>query len=539
MARIAFITTYNPGAIGPRYIGAAMKEAGHEVWFVHFKEFKTAGVPTHEYEHHKRLDEFKMLYIRIPRPGYVLYVPYPYPITDTERRLLIKALKDIDPDIIAFSFYSVTLELTKQLTAMLHKEMPGIPIMWGGVHCIIRPEECIEHADIVCAGEGEEVATELLNNWDDYKKGNTPDLPGMWFRQNGKIISRDEHPVIKDIDKLPFPLAGENEILIDNDMISEKMSQPGDFLNAHIYVFTERGCPYRCAYCIHSMLRDKGFKHFRRRSVDDVIAETADRVNRLGMRHIIYHDEIFVIQPEWVREFSRKFKENFGKYGITYTGYVHPIHTTMEMLEWMFDAGLTVTGMGIQSGSERVCKDVYNRPWMPEKTVQLSEMLSKFPFKQVQYEVITNSVFETEEDRRETLEFLLKLHRPFDIELFGLVIYPICELINRKPLVDNLDDNEMLFWNMIYHLTGVEGVDKDFIRELSHNHYLREHSDVLEKFVIGITNVNQERRKLQWEKQQSERKTDLKYEPQPHRMKDTVRRMLRKARNTFILPDRT
>ncbi len=534
MARIAFITTYNPGAIGPRYIGAQLKAAGHEVWFVHFKELRAKGVPTHDYEHHKRLEKDSMLYLKIPRPGYVLYVPYPEPITDTERQLLVKSLKDIRPDVIAFSFFSVNLGLVKELTSMLRDEMPGIPIIWGGLHCIVKPEECIEHADIVCAGEGEEIMVQLMEHWDEYKSGTIPEIPGLWFRDGDRIISSDAHPVVEDLDSLHFPLAGENELLIEDDTISNKMSEPGDFLNAHIYLFTERGCPYRCAYCIHSMLNHKGFKKFRRRSVDNVMAETADRVNRFGMRHIIYHDEIFVIQRDWVREFTQKFKENFGQYGITYTGYVHPMTTDREMLEWMFDAGLTVTGMGIQTGSERMC-GVYDRPWMPEKTIELSRLLSTFPFKHVQYEVITNSVFERDEDRRETLEFLLSLHRPFDIELFGLVIYPICALVNKEPEVDTLDEKKLLFWNMLYHLTGVKGIGKDYIRELSHNDYFREHPEELEKMVVAVSDMNKKQRALEWEHYTAQKQLECieAGAGQPDR-DNLVRRAARKAKRILL-----
>lgn len=537
MARVAFITTYNPGAIGVRYIGANLKASGHEVWFVHFKEFRTLALPSNDYEQHQRMEKHKMLFLKVIRPGYHLYIPYPTDITEREKHLLIQALKSIRPDLIGFTFYSVTLEQVKMLTELIHQQLPGIPIMWGGIHCIVHPEECIKYADIVCSGEGEEVTLQLLAQWDDYKKGKEINLPGLWFRYNNKIISSNEHPIVQELDKLPFPLVGENELLIENDTISDMMNKPGEFLSAHIYVFTERGCPYKCTYCIHSMLQPKGFKTFRRRSPENVLAETAERVKQLGMKHIIYHDEIFVIQRSWVREFTQKFKERFGKYGITYTGYIHPLTTDYEMLEWMFDAGLTVTGMGIQTGSERVCKEVYKRPWNPEKIIEMSENLSKFPFKQVQYEIITNSVFETDDDRRQTLEFLLKLYPPFDVELFGLVIYPISELINQKPLVEKLDEKNMLFWNMLYHLPGIKGIDRNFIRQLSCNQYLREYPEELEKFLIALTTINKQQRELQWETTQLQKQLATKSTDQHFGIKEVVRRALRKAKH-LLLPQK-
>jgi radical SAM superfamily enzyme YgiQ (UPF0313 family) len=404
----------------------------------------------------------------------------------------------------------------------------------------VKPDECIQYADIVCSGEGEEITLELLNRWDDYKAGNIPEIPGLWFRQGDKIISSDAHPVVEDLDKLPIPLAGYNEILIEDDQLSDKMEKPGDFLNTHIYIFSERGCPYRCAYCIHSMLKYPGFKKFRRRSVDNLLMEIDDRINRLGMRHLILHDEILGIQRDWVQEFTCKFKERYAGQGITFTGYVHPLTTDREMLEWLIDAGLTVTGMGIQTGSEKTCKE-YDRPWIPDKVLAMSKLLSEYTFKQVQYEVIVNSPFETDEERRETLEFLLKLSRPFNIELFGLVVYPICALNNRDQVEPDLDCKKMLFWNMLYHMTGIDHIDKDLIREMSRNEYYMNHPEELERLVQGMWDLNDQKRTYKWEAVVQKRISEAK-QHQLERYEDYVKapflkRIARRARS-IVSPEK-
>lgn len=33
---------------------------------------------------------------------------------------------------------------------------PKTPIIWGGIHPTIRPDECFEYADMVCVGDGED-----------------------------------------------------------------------------------------------------------------------------------------------------------------------------------------------------------------------------------------------------------------------------------------------------------------------------------------------------------------------------------------------
>lgn len=495
MSRIMFITTYNPGVIGIRYVGACLKREGHEVWFVHFKEFRPCTVPTKDWKKHQELSESAVKYVYFQHPGYRVYAPYPTPITDKERELLIDFIRDKKPDVIGFSLFSVTLDVVKDLTALIKKQFPDIPVAWGGVHCILRPEECIKYADIVCAGEGEDAFPALLRDWDNYKSGKIPEIPGLWFRLGDKIFPSDENPIV-DVEKVPFPMMMENEIVIDDDQISYKMNEPNVYIHNQIYVFTERGCPYKCSYCIHSMLKIPGFKKFRRRSVQSVLDEVGVRVNKYGFKHIIFHDEILGIDKSWVRDLTRGFKERFTPLGITFTGYVHPMTTDAEMLEWLVDAGMTRAGMGIQSGCEYTNTMIYDRDWTPDKIIELSRLLSKYTFEEVQYDLLTHNPYEKEEHRRETLEFLLKLCPPFHVEPFSLVIYDLTRLAHKDLPKYGVDLQENLFWNMLYFMTGLKGRDADFIRDCSNNKYFRESPEVLEEFVAELLKLD----KMEWQR---------------------------------------
>ena len=100
MAKILFITTYNPGVIGPRYIGAYLKQKGHEVWLVHFKELRFHTMKTQEWDKHREIREGPVQFVYFQRPGFRLYSPYPTVITDCERELLLKTIEEIpeNPD---------------------------------------------------------------------------------------------------------------------------------------------------------------------------------------------------------------------------------------------------------------------------------------------------------------------------------------------------------------------------------------------------------------------------------------------------------
>jgi len=495
MKKVALITLYNPGCTGLRYVAGSIKAAGHEAHIVNFKEMRAQFVSSRNREQIGQLSENRdVIYVISPYPGKVRYLPYPTPITEKEKQLLVKELRDnIKPDLIGFSLYSVTYENTRQLTEYLKSEMPGIPIIWGGLHCIVAPHECIDVADMICTGEGEIPVASLLEKWDEYKREGRLAIPGLWFRTaSGEIVKNPDQPLIQDMDSIAFPIYGENEILIDDDAVSDRMNKPGPFLNAHVYTFTERGCPYQCSYCIHSVLKEQGYTQFRRRSVDNVLEEVRDRVERLGMRHLIFHDEIFIINKKWIREFSEKFRKQFHEpHGVTFTGYVHPFTTDPEMLDWMVKAGLSRVGMGIQSGSERVCKDIFNRPFEHDKSIWLADLLGKYDFEIVQYDLLVNNPFETEEDMRQTFELLMQFPTPFFAGLFGIVIYKYSKLASR-PLPENQPDAKTnLYWNMLYHLTGLETLSRKSLRVIYENPRYREHPEELEELVAELTEMEE------------------------------------------------
>ena len=55
-------------------------------------------------------------------------------------------------DLIGVSLMTLHFHRAVQVTERLKG---SCPIIWGGIHPTVRPEECLEYADIVCIGEGE------------------------------------------------------------------------------------------------------------------------------------------------------------------------------------------------------------------------------------------------------------------------------------------------------------------------------------------------------------------------------------------------
>jgi radical SAM superfamily enzyme YgiQ (UPF0313 family) len=115
---------------------------------------------------------------------------------------IIEFIHEFNPDLIGISLMSIEYYPAKNLTLLI-KKMIDIPIVWGGVHAIIQPDECIQYADFVCTGEGEEAIVRLLEHLGKDGVKTEPDIPGIWVNHKGEIIKYPDAEPVGNLDVLP------------------------------------------------------------------------------------------------------------------------------------------------------------------------------------------------------------------------------------------------------------------------------------------------------------------------------------------------
>ena len=71
-------------------------------------------------------------------------------------------------------------------------------VIWGGIHAQVRPEDCLEHADVICRSEGEYALAEIT---DRLSLGqDIDDVAGCWVRgRNGEITQNDPRFLIPEL----------------------------------------------------------------------------------------------------------------------------------------------------------------------------------------------------------------------------------------------------------------------------------------------------------------------------------------------------
>lgn len=396
---IALISLYDTGAMGLRTLSSVLRKNGHNTHIIFFKHMsETVGMDAQL------------------RAESVMHGIEPYTKKNIDE--LIDLLSDINPDIIGInlrsSFYKICIDVAEKIK----RNFPKSLLVIGGIHPTISPEDCINHADIVCIGEGEEALSELADkimSGEDIK-----DIKNLWIKSNNEIIRNDLRP-LTNLNELPFiDYSSENKHYID--------AQPMDM---HLYdIMTSRGCPFSCTYCCNSTLRsifkEKG-SYMRRRSVDNVVSElVAAKNNFKELQHIRFQDDVFTFDKEWLKEFKLKYKEFID---LPFSCYIHSSMIDEEIVQMLLDCGLVAVAMGIQSGSEKTRRDVFNRNVTNDEILRAAELLVNKVA--VQYDAIVDNPFEDENDIIQLLDLVLEIPKPFYLAILSLIFFPKTKITNE------------------------------------------------------------------------------------------------------------
>ena len=90
----------------------------------------------------------------------------------------------------------------KDLTISLKEEFESIPIIWGGIHPTISPEACLNYADYVCIGEGEQTILDIAKAMN--KEETLEKINNICYFKNNKLIKNQLYPLITDLDAIPI-----------------------------------------------------------------------------------------------------------------------------------------------------------------------------------------------------------------------------------------------------------------------------------------------------------------------------------------------
>jgi radical SAM superfamily enzyme YgiQ (UPF0313 family) len=267
---------------------------------------------------------------------------------------IVRSINSFKPDIIGFSVLTFNFDFSSRLAGLI-KESFDIPIIFGGMHPTLSPDETIqnENVDMICIGEGEQTLLELVERMESGK--NIRKIQGLWIKEKGEIFRNPVRPLCTDLDKLPFP----DRELFDKRHLTSFMGMP--FLTA-------RGCPFQCAYCQNHLLQKLyNYKNYVRfRNIDNVLDEMEFFKKRYNPEFLQIMDDTFTIRKDRVMEFCKKYSDRIG---MPFSCFANPSTMDREMFVALKEAGCSSIGMGIEHGNDDIRINLMKRPFGRDKLI--------------------------------------------------------------------------------------------------------------------------------------------------------------------------
>jgi anaerobic magnesium-protoporphyrin IX monomethyl ester cyclase len=314
----------------------------------------------------------------------------------TACRLVDRVMAEYDPHMICFTAVSTQYPFILRMADYIRSRWPGKLLVIGGMHVSLNPgDEMLNTFDALCVGEGEFSVTELAGQ---REAGKTPSgIPNLWIRHSDGTIEKNQtRKFLQDLDALPFP---------DREMWRPWIQ---DVAGERHVILLGRGCPFGCTYCSNHAIRKLApGKYVRFRSPSNIIREIAQlREQWPDVRDIYFQIETICLDKKWLLELSRRLKQfNQGlsrpiEYGCNFR--VAGPYINEETFSALEQAGIKTLEIGLESGSERIRKDVLGRNYTNEEFLRSVALAHAHGMKVNVYNMI-GIPGETVEDHMETV----------------------------------------------------------------------------------------------------------------------------------------
>ncbi len=232
----------------------------------------------------------------------------------------------------------------KVLEMMRAARAAGARVVLGGPEPVSYIDEYMARgADAIVYGEGETAMEELLPRLASSGPNRLEGVAGIAYRRDdGTICSTNPRPMIGDLDSLPEP---DREAIKIEEYIAAWRAHHGA---GSVSLICGRGCPYRCAWCSHSVY---GHSH-RRRSAARVADEVQFLVQRYLPEQLWYADDVFTIHHGWLFEYAAELKRRGLR--VPFECISRADRLNENVINCLAEMGCSRLWVGSESGSQRV-----------------------------------------------------------------------------------------------------------------------------------------------------------------------------------------
>ena len=259
----------------------------------------------------------------------------------------IKSVTRIQPNVVGVSAYTMEVYSALKCCKLVKELNSQIVTVIGGPHATFAPEEVLssESVDFIFRGEAEKAFYEFIMELRG--KRNFIKIPNLGLKIHGKIYL-NPLKTIDNIDELPF---------LDYELLNFKQ-YPKTYKMKHYpsaAIITSRGCPFPCTFCSGNIMSGK---IFRPRKPENLIKEIKELKENYNIKEFEIWDDNFTLDKKRANEFcDLLIKEKINLPWWCPNG-LRVETLDEELIRKMKRSGLYSIALGIESGSEKIQKDM-------------------------------------------------------------------------------------------------------------------------------------------------------------------------------------
>jgi len=255
---------------------------------------------------------------------------------DTELTCLDEGIQEVDPaalevDLVGMTVITGSAKRAYTLSAAFRER--GVPVVLGGPHPTLVPDDAQPHADSVVVGYAEESWPRLLRD----------------FAAGGMLPRYHQAPGL-DLAASPLP---------DRTVLPR-----GRYLTPHVFEAT-RGCVHACDFCVVPSA-------WGRKPLQKPVEEIVRDLRRMGSRKAIFVDLNLIAD----REYARRLFQALKPLGIQWFGLATTLLAEdLPLLDLAAESGCRGLLMGLESISPRNLKASRKGFNRPDRFLQVVERL--------------------------------------------------------------------------------------------------------------------------------------------------------------------
>lgn len=240
------------------------------------------------------------------------------------------------PDIVGITSVTQNYNIAKRYAKFVKSK--GIFVIIGGIHISMLPNSITEDMDVGVVGEGEDVIIDIFELFMKKRTLHKEDLINIkdivYRDEYNKLITTEKRDLVFPLDKISMP---------DRDLFKIK---------SHSYLFSSRGCPYRCVFCASTHFWGK----VRFFSAEYVVEEIKVLVEKYGVRLISFYDDLMIADLERLRKIVVLLNKKAILKKVKFSLNARANLLTEEVAKLLKEMNVVSVGMGLESGNGRILR---------------------------------------------------------------------------------------------------------------------------------------------------------------------------------------